>query len=146
MLIGARRIGKTALLQKLAASLPAPYLWMNGEDFATAELLARRTEANYRQLLGEKRILLIDEAQKIPEIGWILKLMVDTLPGIQEREGKAAYLSELVHSYLLKDIFYLEGIRSANKIKDLLRLLAFQVGEEVSTGNGSSTSTTGVCW
>ncbi|MBK7478216.1 MAG: ATP-binding protein [Haliscomenobacter sp.] len=197
MLVGARRIGKTALLQKLAASLPAPYLWMNGEDFATAELLARRTEANYRQLLGEKRILLIDEAQKIPDIGWILKLMVDTLPGIQivvtgssafdmhntlgepltgrkktfhlfplaeeewakvespmerkdrlrerlvfgsypeiariqEREGKAAYLSELVHSYLLKDIFSLEGIRSANKIKDLLRLLAFQVGEEVS--------------
>lgn len=46
---------------------------------------------------------------------------------------KQKYLQELVDSYLLKDILAYEGIRKADKIHDLLRLLAFQLGKEVST-------------
>lgn len=45
---------------------------------------------------------------------------------------KQKYLQELVDSYLLKDILAYEGIRKADKIHDLLRLLAFQIGKEVS--------------
>lgn len=52
---------------------------------------------------------------------------------LPELKQKQDYLTELVDSYLLKDILAYEGIRKANKIHDLLRLLAFQLGKEVST-------------
>lgn len=48
-------------------------------------------------------------------------------------EQKQDYLKELTDSYLLKDILAYEGIRKSDKILNLLRLLAFQVGKEVST-------------
>jgi hypothetical protein len=41
-------------------------------------------------------------------------------------------LGELVGAYLYRDILELEGVRRAEKIVDLLRLLAFQIGQEVS--------------
>jgi predicted AAA+ superfamily ATPase len=46
--------------------------------------------------------------------------------------GKGAYLQQLVQSYLLKDILAYSGIKHADKIASLLRLIAFQVGSEVS--------------
>ncbi len=45
---------------------------------------------------------------------------------------KKDYLKEIVNSYLLKDILVFDGIKNADKIYDLLRLIAFQVGKEVS--------------
>ena len=42
------------------------------------ELLKRRTIQNYKNLLGTSELLVIDEAQKISEIGLILKLIVDS--------------------------------------------------------------------
>lgn len=47
-------------------------------------------------------------------------------------EDKAAYLRELVNSYLLKDILALEQVKGSKVLIDLLRLVAFQVGSEVS--------------
>ena len=45
---------------------------------------------------------------------------------------KKDYLKEIVNSYLLKDILIFDGIKNSDKIYDLLRLIAFQVGKEVS--------------
>ena len=45
---------------------------------------------------------------------------------------KQAYLSELVNIYLLKDILAFENIRNPQKMRDLLILLAYQIGNEVS--------------
>jgi predicted AAA+ superfamily ATPase len=50
----------------------------------------------------------------------------------ESKEEKTQYLKELVNSYLLKDILAFENIRNSNKLLDLLRLLAFQMGKEVS--------------
>jgi predicted AAA+ superfamily ATPase len=47
-------------------------------------------------------------------------------------EEKTDYLEGLVNSYLFKDILTYEGIKKADKIIDLLRLIAFQIGSEVS--------------
>ncbi|MFZ0472764.1 MAG: AAA family ATPase, partial [Bacteroidales bacterium] len=80
---GARRTGKTFLLKEIIKNIKEPYMLLNGEDFNTSMLLSKRSAENYRQLIGSKKYLLIDEAQKIPEIGSILKLMVDELPGIR---------------------------------------------------------------
>ena len=51
------------------------------------------------------------------------------LPDIEEKKD---YLEGLVNSNLLKDILAYEGIKKADKIIDLLRLIAFQIGNEVS--------------
>lgn len=47
-------------------------------------------------------------------------------------EGKRSYLQTLVGSYLYRDILELTGVRKPKLIEDLLRLLAFQIGQEVS--------------
>ena len=56
---------------------------LNGEDFDTLALLENRTIANYRHLLEGVELLAIDEAQNIPYIGNILKLIVDEVDGIR---------------------------------------------------------------
>lgn len=197
VLIGPRRVGKTVLIQQILKKIDAPYLLLNGEDMAVQEQLARRTVSHYKNVLQGKDLLVIDEAQAIPNIGAILKLIVDSIEGlrimvsgssafdIENRTGepltgrkntfkllalsenefnqvenvfekkdhmhqrlvfgnypellkmktdneKTAYLNELVNSYLLKDILAFENIQSADKILRLLRLIAFQVGSEVS--------------
>lgn len=42
------------------------------------------------------------------------------------------YLREVVNAYLLKDILAIDGIKNSNKMRDLLRLIAFQMGSKVS--------------
>ncbi len=62
-------------------------------------------------------------------------MLYGTYPGVlqlENRQDKATFLSELTHAYLYKDILELGGIRFSNKLRDLLRLLAFQIGSEVS--------------
>jgi len=54
------------------------------------------------------------------------------LINLPERNQKLNYLQEIVNSYLLKDILAFENIRNSSKILNLLRLVAFQIGSEVS--------------
>ena len=56
-------------------------------------------------------------------------------PAIIQAENdkvRSRLLEELVGSYLYRDILMLDGLRRADKIVDLLRLVAFQIGQEVS--------------
>jgi predicted AAA+ superfamily ATPase len=197
LLLGARRTGKTWFLKNLLPKLEMPYLYLNGDDTSVQAIFKERTVANYARLIGDYKLLVIDEAHRIPEIGWNLKLMVDELEGLhiiatgssvfdlragtgepltgrrtelllhpfaqieystqeslvetqsrlEERmiygnypelihlssnDEKEDYLREMVASYLLKDILEFEGIRNSSKVSDLLRLIAFQPGKEVS--------------
>lgn len=77
LLYGARRVGKTHILRSIHASGQFASRIMNCEDSKNVALLSERSVANYAALLGENRLLLLDEAQSIPEIGKILKLMID---------------------------------------------------------------------
>ena len=83
IIAGARRVGKTYILKELIKNFKEPALFLNGEDLNTHNLLARRSAENYRQLAGSTKLLVIDEAQKIPDIGLILKLMTDELPELK---------------------------------------------------------------
>lgn len=51
---------------------------------------------------------------------------------ISSQDEKAEYLESIINSYLLKDILIYDGIKKSNKLMDLLRLIAFQIGQEVS--------------
>lgn len=53
-----------------------------GEDMDVAEMLQLRTDANFKQLVANKKLVFIDEAQAIPNIGKILNLMIDNIKGI----------------------------------------------------------------
>jgi len=69
-------------------------------------------------------------AQKLPDF-----LIYGSYPEAlskQSYDEKAKYLRTLVNSYLYKDILELEQIRNSKKLKDLVTLLAFQIGKEVS--------------
>ena len=197
LVLGTRRVGKTFLINAIQKHYKNPIVLLNGEDFDVQELLKKRTAANYKRIVGSAKLLVLDEAQVIPEIGQILKFMIDSIPDLtilatgsssfdllnkagepltgrqipfnlyplsqlelQETETyletvqnlderlvygsypelfqmetyneKSAYLQQLIQSYLLKDILAFEGIRQSDKIIRLLRLIAYQVGGEVS--------------
>jgi predicted AAA+ superfamily ATPase len=197
LLFGARRVGKTVLIRQIIQDFEGKVLILNGEDEDSIALLNEKSISNYRNLLNGIDLLVIDEAQNIPEIGQKLKLMVDeidqiriiasgsssfdlynqtgeplvgrsftyllfpfsqqelstsenlletrrklesrliygTYPEVEMMENdanKMEYLKDMVNSYLLKDILAIEDIRNSGKMKDLLRLIAFQTGNEVS--------------
>jgi uncharacterized protein len=83
VLYGARRTGKTVLMQHLYARLSKKkILMLNGEDYDVANLLASRKQSVLSNLVSGYDALFIDEAQNIPGIGASLKLLVDTNPQI----------------------------------------------------------------
>lgn len=55
------------------------------------------------------------------------------LTTIDSGAEQARYLTDIVDSYLLRDILAIDGVKNAQKMHDLLRLVAYQVGSEVST-------------
>lgn len=84
ILLGARRVGKSKLIQNYLETIPNEnYLALNGEDVNDVELLQERSVSNYKRLLEGIEILAIDEAQHIPEIGLKLKLIVDSIEEIK---------------------------------------------------------------
>lgn len=84
LVTGARRVGKTELMKELATEIETnKVMILNGEDQDVQDALAQRSLSNYRRILGDTDLLIIDEAQVIPDIGKKLKLMVDELKGIR---------------------------------------------------------------
>ena len=82
LLYGTRRTGKTTIIEKIIQKFSSDALLLHGEDMQISAILQNRTIANYQQLTKGKKIIIIDEAQAIPEIGKILKLLIDTIKGI----------------------------------------------------------------
>lgn len=82
-LFGARRTGKTVLMNQIKGQLDNnKILMVHGEDLDTAEVLASQRSRVLKNFVTGYDYLFIDEAQKIPGIGNNLKLMVDTIPEI----------------------------------------------------------------
>lgn len=190
-------MGKTTLVQELIAELGLKTLVVNGDQTKYVDILSSRDLTQIKELVAGYELLLVDEAQRIPEIGLNLKIIRDELPdlklivtgsssldlassisepltgriwtyklypisigelgntrndfelrdqlgerlvygsypeiiGIPGAEQKRDYLQVLSDAYLYKDMLELSGLRNTNKIRDLLKLLAFQIGNEVS--------------
>lgn len=196
VIYGPRRSGKTTLLRHFLEK-KRDYLFVTGEDKNVDEYLTSQSIEKLKSFVGRSSLLVIDEAQKIANIGLNLKLLVDHVPSLaiiatgsssfdllhhmgepltgrkktllqlplsqmelQECESrvetrahlesrlvfgsypevvllpsdreKKEYLQELINDYLCKDILELEGLKRSKKIFSLLRLIAFQIGKEVS--------------
>lgn len=82
MLYGSRRVGKTNILDDIKARYGEKALYVTGEDLDVQSIFKNRTIKNYKLFVGDYKIIIIDEAQYIEEIGLCLKLMIDQIKGI----------------------------------------------------------------
>jgi uncharacterized protein len=212
LLIGARQVGKTTLLRELIKQINKPSIWLNADEGDILNALNNAiTSTELMQIIGPAtKLVIIDEAQRIENIGIKLKLLHDTFPGLQViATGSSAFdlqnsanesmtgrkkvfelfpisyseivnhtsyldakrtlehqlvyghypavvsnpgsekatLTEIINSYLYKDILSIDGIRKSSYVQKLVQALAFQVGSEVNAhelsktiGNISSTT------
>jgi predicted AAA+ superfamily ATPase len=194
---GPRQVGKTTLITELVGRTTLKFKSINADELAYREVLSSQDSRSLGELLGDSELLVIDEAQRILNIGLNLKILVDHFPHaaivatssasfdlaskvsepltgrtltfnlypvsyseIRETYGafeahrqldrwlvwggypaitvceqaamRERLLGELVGAYLYRDILELDGVRRSEKIVDLLRLLAFHIGQEVS--------------
>jgi uncharacterized protein len=82
MLYGSRRVGKTKILDDIKAIYGDKALYVTGEDLDVQSIFKNRTIKNYTLFVGDYKIIIIDEAQYIEEVGLCLKLMIDQIKGI----------------------------------------------------------------
>lgn len=197
IIYGPRRAGKTTLLQNFLNQTSLKYKLDSGDNIRIQELLGSQDFSRILEYAQGYELIVLDEAQLIPNIGMGIKILVDQVPGLkviatgsssfdlanqvgepltgrkttltlypvaqlelltehnkydlkqkvedylvfgsypqvltaQTREEKIQILEELVNSYIFKDIFALQQLKGSKILLDLLKLLAFQVGNEVS--------------
>ena len=197
VMYGPRQVGKTTLVKRFCEAQDLTAKYAVGDDIRVQEIWSSMRLDLLREYVSGYDIVVIDEAQRIPNIGIALKLLVDSgttttlivtgsasfhlagqvgepltgrkvvlqlyplaqselgtasndlelrekLPTYlrfgsypevvtQETEArKGELLREIMGSYLLKDILELERVKSSRVLLDLLRLIAFQIGSEVS--------------
>ena len=197
VIYGPRRVGKTTLVQSYTQTLDIPVLNLTGDDIFARNMLSSESLETISNAIAGYSLIVVDEAQQIPNIGIGLKLIVDHHPRVTiiatgslsfdlankigeplvgrkntltlypvsvyellanfprsevsrmrgsllvtgaypsiltetDSWKREARLREQVSSYLLKDLLSLEQIRSPQKLVDLLRLLAYQIGQPVS--------------
>jgi hypothetical protein len=197
VVFGPRRSGKTTLLTTFLKTTRLKYRLDSGDNIRVQQILGSRDFPLIREYLEDRDLLVVDEAQEIPDIGKGLKIIVDLRPDLRViatgsssfdlarqigepltgrkrtiilfplsvpelkagigafdlrerldellvfgtypevvrtrgRANKIRLLDELVQSYLFKDILAHERIKGSRAITDLVRLLAFQIGRQVS--------------
>lgn len=196
LIYGPRQTGKTTLVKQLANKSGLKVLYLSADLSKNEVLLMRRDLKILSDLTEGYQLLIIDEAQRIQDIGLVLKVLYDEMPHLkviatgsssfdlanktaepltgrkkvfnlfpfslreimqgmnkyeldQQLENILIYglypevylsssgqkrdiLGDICESYLFKDILQLTNIKYTAKIRDLLRLLAFQVGQQVS--------------
>ena len=84
LLIGARKIGKTTLLKQVLQNCTEKSLWLNADESDIKRKLENATTSTQLlQLFGNAKLIVIDEAQQVEDIGLKLKLVIDTNPELQ---------------------------------------------------------------
>lgn len=82
IIMGARQVGKSTLLETIFRD-KKDVLWMTGDDLDVQELFSQMTSTRLKALLGTTKTLIIDEAQRIPDIGVRIKLITDQIKDVQ---------------------------------------------------------------
>jgi len=82
ILLGPRQCGKTTLLKSTCAKLTKPYIWFNGDNPGDARLIENSSLERLKSIIGKNEVIVIDEAQDIPNIGKTIKLIVDYIEDV----------------------------------------------------------------
>ena len=83
ILMGARQVGKTTLIHQIAEAQGVTTLFLNCDEPEPRNLLTDTNVLKLKQLIGQAKLVLIDEAQRVRNIGLTLKLIVDNIPEVQ---------------------------------------------------------------
>lgn len=83
LISGPRQVGKTTLMRQLAASLNQEALWLNCYNPDDRIDLENATLSSLKSLIGSYTLVMIDEAQRVKNIGLTLKLLADNFPEVQ---------------------------------------------------------------
>ena len=83
VVMGARQVGKTTLLNQLLDGEAQNTMWLTGDDQDVRDLFENISANRLKAQVGQRKILVIDEAQRITDIGVKLKLITDQIPEIQ---------------------------------------------------------------
>jgi len=82
VLLGPRQTGKTTLLHKIVSD-EGEFLLLDCDDLLVREQLESANTETIKQLIGKYKIVFVDEAQRVKNIGLILKIITDRLKSVQ---------------------------------------------------------------
>lgn len=82
VILGARQVGKTTLLKEMFKEREQ-ILFLNGDESDVRAMLEHPTSTALKAIIGDKKTLIIDEAQRITDIGLKLKIIIDNTPDVQ---------------------------------------------------------------
>ena len=83
IITGPRQIGKSTLLQQCQAAFRQPVAWWNGDETDYRTVLENATSTKLRSLIGKNKTVVIDEAQRIHNIGLCMKLITDNIKTVK---------------------------------------------------------------
>ena len=81
VLLGPRQVGKTTLIQQVLEG--KDYLFLNGDDPLIRDMLTGANNFKIKDIIGNHKIIFIDEAQRIADIGLTAKIIVDQFKEVQ---------------------------------------------------------------
>jgi predicted AAA+ superfamily ATPase len=82
ILMGPRQVGKTTLLGQLFPEA-SQVLFLNGDELDVRRLFENVNATRLRAIIGNRKVVVIDEAQRIEDIGLRMKLITDAMPDVQ---------------------------------------------------------------
>jgi predicted AAA+ superfamily ATPase len=83
IIYGARQVGKTTLVNELVKSLDEPVLFLNGDDADIRHLFSDFSASKFIPVIGNHKIVVLDEAQRIPDAGLVIKIITDNFKNSQ---------------------------------------------------------------
>jgi len=83
IIFGARQVGKTTFAEQLLENVTEEILYLNGDNFDTRENLSKPNVSLLTNIIGDNKIVFLDEAQRIPNIGILIKIIIDQIKGVQ---------------------------------------------------------------
>ncbi len=83
IVIGARQVGKSTLFKMILEKHSEPTLSLNCDEPEVKEMLTQMNTQELKLLIGSNRIVMIDEAQRVDNIGMTLKRIIDNFPDVQ---------------------------------------------------------------
>ena len=83
LILGARQTGKTTLVKEFQKLYKEPSIYLNCDEPLVQSMLTEASTVSWKQIIGDNRIIFIDEAQRIKNIGIKLKLVIDNIKNVQ---------------------------------------------------------------
>lgn len=83
LVFGPRQVGKTTFVENLIADLNKKTLFLNGDESDVLVLFENPNITKLKNIIGDNEILVIDEAQRITNIGIVIKIIVDQIKSVQ---------------------------------------------------------------